>query len=51
MPGSSGPFNDLFDALDVTLQAYNSTMSATEWSDALYLTKDGHYSLWWKGCL
>ena len=40
---SSGPFNDLFDALDATLKAYKSTMKATFWSDALYLTRTGHY--------
>ena len=40
---SSGPFNDIFDALDLTLRAYKSTMKLTDWSDTVYLTREGHY--------
>ena len=37
------PFNDIFDALDITLVAHKSSMKATDWSDALSLTRDCHY--------
>ena len=40
---SSGIFNDIFDAMDQILVAYQSTMKATDWSDMLSLTRDGHY--------
>ena len=40
---TSGVFNDLFNALEQTLLVYNSTMKATDWSDTLSLTREGHY--------
>ena len=40
----SGVFNDIFTILDQTLQAYASTMKATDWSDGCYLKMEAQFA-------